>query len=176
MTKEQVFRFLPSHKQGLGSEHGLIVVRNNVSYFRILSGRDNSKIDIMTTTAGEDNSQITACRDRSKLVRSTVRLAWQLNAIPYPKVDRRGREYIQFEPIGIDPFENTDELADALRVFFEKFFRIFDSDMQSVDYHNPDSDLIKIYQTLATDEEGSDVYLSDGVWLSSDGSLHDRGK
>jgi hypothetical protein len=25
-------------------------------------------------------------------------------------------------------------------------------------------------------EEGEDVYLSDGVWLSSDGSMHDRGR
>ncbi|WP_159690507.1 hypothetical protein [Cognatazoarcus halotolerans] len=35
--------------------------------------------------------------------------------------------------------------------------------------------LCSLYADLAI-EEGEDVYLSDGVWLSSDGSLHDRGR
>ena len=37
-------------------------------------------------------------------------------------------------------------------------------------------DMRELYDALAIDGNESDVYLSDGVWLSKDGSMHDRGR
>jgi hypothetical protein len=55
-----------------------------------------------------------------------------------------------------------------------RFFEIYD------EHQDPSSrggdEMRELYDAIATDEEGSDVYLSDGVWLSSDGSCHDRGR
>ena len=33
----------------------------------------------------------------------------------------------------------------------------------------------KLYAFLVTDDSGNDLCLGDGLWLSVDGSLHDRG-
>jgi hypothetical protein len=38
------------------------------------------------------------------------------------------------------------------------------------------SEMRELYDALAPSDGGEDVYLSDGVWLTSDGSLHDRGR
>lgn len=35
--------------------------------------------------------------------------------------------------------------------------------------------MIELYNDLSTGDLGGEVYLSDGVWLGSDGSLFDRG-
>jgi ribonuclease D len=36
--------------------------------------------------------------------------------------------------------------------------------------------MCELYDALPTDDDGSDVYLGDGLWLSSDGSCHDWGR
>ncbi len=38
------------------------------------------------------------------------------------------------------------------------------------------NDMKEIYSFLSHDDSYDDVYLSDGVWLSSDGKLYDRGR
>lgn len=57
---------------------------------------------------------------------------------------------------------------------FDRFFEIYGS---YTDVRSRAGDLIiDLYRDLAIDNMGGDVYLSDGVWLCSDGSLHDRGR
>ena len=34
----------------------------------------------------------------------------------------------------------------------------------------------ELYDVLSTGNEGGEIYLSDGIWLSNDGSVHDRGR
>ena len=168
------FEFRLSDKQGLGV--GLVVIRDNISYFRILSNWDESNVDIMTATASEDRDRIIVCPDRPMLVQSTIEFAKELGVTPYPKSDRFGRDYIQFAPLNTKKFKNVEELTIALRSFFEKFFDIFDSNIAAENFSEANDELIDIYNAIAPDSSGGDVYLSDGVWLSSDGSFHDRGR
>ncbi|GGC68793.1 hypothetical protein GCM10011504_53370 [Siccirubricoccus deserti] len=84
---------------------------------------------------------------------------------PHPTSDRQGREYIE-----ICSFEY---ISDAYRIA-EEFFDIFD---ECAETDAPPSDeMQKIYSELSIDASGDDIYLSDGVWLSSDGTLKDLGR
>jgi hypothetical protein len=38
------------------------------------------------------------------------------------------------------------------------------------------NELRELYDAIAPDEAGEDVYLSDGVWLSSEGGIKDLGR
>lgn len=64
-----------------------------------------------------------------------------------------------------------------------EFFEIFDSlaSGTSTPTLTPrtlpvNSEMREIYDALSVDDSRDDVYLSDGVWLSSDGSTSERGK
>lgn len=69
--------------------------------------------------------------------------------------------------------ESEEDFQSVNDTLFQRFFEIFDS------YRSLGSreggEMRELYGVLAVDDEGGDVYLSDGVWLTSDGSLHDRG-
>jgi len=65
---------------------------------------------------------------------------------------------------------NQAELKDLCTRFFETYD---DLQTRADDARNEMRD---VYRALAGGCDGGEVYLSDGVWLSSDGSMHDRGR
>ncbi|MCY1454493.1 hypothetical protein D9M71_715630 [compost metagenome] len=85
-----------------------------------------------------------------------------------------GREYVKIGTITREPKESEIDFQNDNDALFRRFFEIFDS------YRGLDSrsggEMRELYDALTIDDECGDVYLSDGVWLSSDGSLHDRGR
>jgi hypothetical protein len=164
------FEILESEKTGLNATEGYVVVRGRTSFLRFLGAEP--KWTLMTATASEDHGRIQVCSDRTRLVESACRLVLEDGGQPLVKRDHEGREYIEIGTITAEPGDTDQELQAILNGVCRRFFAIFDE----CDGSGDAADLGELYESLATDDKGGDVYLSDGVWLSQDGSLHDRGR
>lgn len=165
------FEIIGSNKVGLDAEESYVVVRNGISFLRILGG--DPQWTVMTATASEDHGRIQVCTDRLRLVESACRLAVESDCSPGVGKDHAGREYVKIGTLTREPGESDGELKNPLEALCRSFFEIYDG------YKRSDSpgggEMRQLYEAL-TDEGGGDIYLSDGVWLSRDGSLHDRGR
>lgn len=164
------FQILESTKVGLNSKESYVVVRNRTSFLRVLgSGPEWS---LMTATASEDHGRIGVCAEQRRLIESALRFGVELKTDPQVDKDWRGREYVKVCVITRDPGQSDEAFDKEKSRHFTRFFEIYDS-FQNRDSRPPD-EMRELYDALSTDDQ--DVYLSDGVWLSSDGALHDRGR
>lgn len=167
----QTMRIEKSNKRGFGNQESYIVTRGRTSYLRIVGNEPN--YFLMTATASEDDKSYYVCSDRVKLISSALQLGTSLNIAPSRESDSSGRNFIRICAINFTPgieHKDLEELSAAL----EKFFQIYDTcDSTS---HEVISDMQNIYSALVDGNSNDDVYLSDGVWLSCDGHLHDRGR
>jgi len=164
------FEILESTKVGLNSKESYIVVRNETSFLRILG--NDPKWRLMTATASEDRGCIHVCAEQRRLIECALRFGVELKTGPYVEIDWCGREYVNVCEITQDSGQNDEAFNDENSRHLTRFFEIYDN------YLNQDSraedEMRELYDALSID--GQDVYLSDGVWLSSDGTSHDRGR
>lgn len=161
-----------SQKNGINSKESYIVTRGCTSYLRILGCEP--QYFLVTATASEDSGHITVCNDQVRLIAAAKKLGKELETNPSVEKDWIGREYISICGIKTDPEQNQDDFEREIEQLLSRFFELFDEykDIEK----RPENEMVEIYHELAIDDFGGDVYLSDGVWLSSDGSLHDRGR
>lgn len=168
----QDFEINKSNKAGINDKESLIVTRGTTSYLRIVGQSPSYRI--MTATASEDNRQFSVCMDKIRLNAAALQLGSELETQPSFAKDSSGREFVHICTITAkpesDPAENWAQLEKALNRFFE----LYDSGVPT----KPKAlnEMREIYRTISSDGSGDDIYLSDGVWLGSDGSLHDRGR
>ena len=168
----ETYQVIQSSKVGLDSEESYIVVRNGISFLRILGGEPNWIV--MTATASEDHGRIKVCPERPRLVGSALRLSVEHGGNPRVEKDWLGREYVKICTITREPEESEDDFQSQNGALFQRLFKIFDS-YSSLDSRGG-NEMRELYDVLAVGDDGDEVYLSDGVWLSSDGSLHERGR
>lgn len=160
-----------SNKRGFGGQESWIVTRGRTSYLRII-GNDPS-YSLMTATASEDDKSYYVCSNKVNLISSALQLGNLLKLPPSREEDSSGRKFIRICAVNFIPGQEQDDLAELYAVL-EKFFQIYDScDPSSSEVM---TDMCDIYFALSDGDSSEDVYLSDGVWLSSDGALHDRGR
>jgi hypothetical protein len=166
----QLFDIRRSQKFRSNSPDQFIVTRGSIGFLRLIGEEPHYKI--MTATAGEDTGEIRPHKNRKRIIETALRTSARMmppgtteTHYPNPTSDHQGREYIE-----ICAFEY---ISDAYRVA-EEFFRIFD-ECKETDAP-PADEMQKIYAELSIDLSGDDIYLSDGVWLSSDGTLRDLGR
>ncbi|HGY1221828.1 TPA: hypothetical protein ACNU0J_000988 [Klebsiella pneumoniae] len=160
-----------SNKRGFGGQESFIVTRGKKSYLRIVG--NNPHYSLMTVTASEDDKSFYVCRDKIKLISSALQLGTWLNIPPSHETDSSGRKFIRICTIEFIPGKEKEDIEEVREVL-EHFFQIYDT-------CNPGredvmKDMKEIYSFLSHDDSYDDVYLSDGVWLSSDGKLYDRGR
>lgn len=161
MTVE--FDIRRSDKQYLDAPEKFMVCRGKSIFLRILG--EEPQYQLMTATAGEDDGAFSRVGNQPYLIETALRVAADLGTKPGVKKDYAGREYVT-----ICGFEYV---SDAFRVsanFFEKY------DEYKAPDQRPQNDMQEIYEALASDDSGQEVYLSDGVWLGRDGSIRDRGR
>ena len=166
------FEIRESQKVGLNSKESHIVIRGRTSYLRILGGEP--QWELMTATADEDEGGLLVCRQQPRLIESALRLGAELDTAPIVEKDWLGREYVKICVIKRHPGEDAQKVRGEVDKVIARFFELYES-------HEPPTsrsrdEMQDLYGALAIDDAGSDVYLSDGVWLSSNGSLHDRGR
>jgi hypothetical protein len=166
------FDVLQSSKAGLSSRESYIVTRGRTSFLRILGA--DPQWDLMTATVSEDQGRIKVCSDQLRLVESALRLGAELETSPSVHKDWAGREYAKICAVTQSSNQNDREFNNKLYAVFSRFFEIYDActDLKS----RPKAEMIDLYNDLAADDLGGDIYLSDGLWLSNDGSIHDRGR
>jgi len=167
----RVIQIRKSNKRGFGGQESWIVTRGRTSYLRII-GNDPS-YSLMTATASEDDKSYYVCSNRVNLISSALQLGSLLKIPPSREEDSSGRKFIRICAVHFIPGQEQDDLAELYAVL-DKFFQIYDScDPGSSEVM---TDMRDIYFALSDGGSSEDVYLSDGVWLSSDGALHDRGR
>ena len=168
----KIFWVQDSQKSGLVSEESFIVGRGTQVFLRIL-GKE-PKWQIMTATASEDDGRLQVCSNRSKLVQAAFVFGYRHNTEPVSKRDWKNREYVLICNLEQKNSITESEFNQLFATFIEEFFVVFDefADAQ----HDSRDEMIEIYESLSDSDMGDGVYLSDGVWLASDGSIEDRGR
>lgn len=164
-------KIIRSTKTGLNCDESYVVIRNGISYLRILGSEPSWAI--MTSTANEDHPHIQVCSDQGRLIESALRLSTEFGVNPDIREDWLTRQYVNIGSITRDPGESKEDFQSKSHALIRRFFELFDSGDDSKSPATAEMD--ELYDSLATDSHG-DVYLSDGVWLSPDGSLHERGR
>ncbi|TNJ06418.1 hypothetical protein CF115_14125 [Aeromonas veronii] len=163
---------IKSDKVGLNSKESYVVIRGKTSFLRILGCEP--EWEIMTATASEDHSKIKVCGNQRRLIEAALRLGAELGTKPTVEKDWIKREYVKICVIYQDPGQNDANFNKELRDLLESFFSYYDK--YQVPSIRGSKEMQALYDVLASNDQDCDVYLSDGVWLSSDGSIHDRGR
>lgn len=165
---------MESRKTGFAAAENWMVVRGGEVFLRLVGGR--GLYDLMTATAGEDRTSLKACADQDILRAAARRTAARFNVEPHDDKDSMGRDFVRICRFTIDG--NTEEARQqSLKEVYEvcdAFFNDFVGEYG--DEGSRDSSLKEIYDVLAIDDSGAPVYLSDGVWLGTDGSLSSAGR
>ena len=162
-----------SNKAGFGSQEKYIVTRGSTLFLRIVGY--GPTYDLMTATASEDDLPFLVCQDRLRLIKAALRFGAEMDTAPKSRKDRRDRDYAYICQMTIRPSSLGDESDEVvLKRTLGRFFEIFDA-TGSADSTRSD-EVREIYEVFAPDDSGGDAYLGDGIWLSSDGSWHDRGR
>lgn len=166
------FEIHTSNKVGLNSKESYIVTQGRTGFLRILGAEP--EWSLMTATADEDHGRIQRCPDQLRLVEAALRLGTELETEPRVERDWQGREYVKICVITRDAGQAQDDLEKKIEDLFIRFFEIYDecTDLRT----RGEDDMRELYDALSSDDDGGDVYLSDGVWLRSDGSLDDRSR
>ena len=155
------FDIIRSSKSYINSDEHYIVVFEGVVYLRVV-GSEGDYI-VMTATAGEDFNGVVAYGNLVELNEAALRASKAFGLIPAVKRDYHGREYVEVC--------RCEYLSDAYRAA-EQVFSLLKK-------HSPErtkKEMVEVYSELSVDDSGGDVYLSDGLWLSSDGSVADRSR
>lgn len=161
MTVE--FDIRRSDKQYLDAPEKFMVCRGKNIFLRILG--EEPRYHLMTATAGEDDGAFVRVGNQPYLIETALRVAAELGIKSAVNNDYAGREYVN-----ICAFEYVSDAFRISQNFFDKY------DECSAPELRAQNDLQEIYEALSTDDSGEDVYLSDGVWLGSDGSVRNRGR
>jgi len=166
------FQIFKSNKVGLDSEESYVVVRNRTSFLSVLGGEPEWQL--MTATASEDHGRISVCGDQRRLIESALRLGVELKTEPRVERDWQGREYVKVCVITRDLGQEDDVFDQENSNLFTRFFDIYDK-LNNSESKGGD-EMRDLYDALSMDDDGGEIYMSDGVWLASDGSFHDRGR
>lgn len=171
-TMKRDFEIHTSNKIGLVSKESYIVTRGSKGFLRILGAEP--EWSLMTATANEDDGRIQRCPDQLRLAEAALRLGTELKTEPRVERDWQGREYVKICVITQDAGQAQEAFDKENADLFRRFFEIYDQCANLI--NRGEDDMRELYDTLSSDSDGGDVYLSDGLWLRSDGSLVDRGR
>jgi hypothetical protein len=166
------FQIIKSSKVGLDSDESYVVIRDQTSFLRVLGGEPTW--ELMTATAREDHGRIMVCSDQRRLIESALRLGGELKTEPKVEKDWRNREYVKVCTITRDSGQSDEVFESENTTLFSRFFEIYD-EHKRLDSRAGD-EMLELYDVLSTGNQGGEIYLSDGMWLSNDGSVHDRGR
>jgi len=146
--------------QSYGKQVEYRVAAESHVFFRLIARQGEGWM--MTATADEDGTPLKAYPDQARLIDETRRFLDRKGIAWEPKVDRNGKPYVEFlcPGFGEDSREIAAEILSALGIrSATKFLAL--------------AEMRAIYDDLAV-EDGEDVYLSDGMYLTPQGTL--RGK
>lgn len=149
----------PSNKLSPDQEEYRICSEPYVFYRIIVDGRGGR---LMTATAGEDIGPYRAYDDQSLLITTTAQVFGDFDMTIATKTDHAARSYIE-TPVTLDKTHLIHIATTALH-------RIGFVDVEVLSLR----DLLALHDEFAADDSGEDTYLSDGMWVTSDGRLVEK--
>lgn len=157
-----MFDIRKSEKSGFDSPEQFVVVLDGAVFLRI-AGTEGA-YDVMTATTGEDTTGLPVFADQAALMNAARDVAVKDGLQPQTSRDREGRPFVDIC--------GCHYLSDAHRVAELLFATLFPKGKPASD---GGGDLRELHANMRPDGD-EDVYLQDGVWLASDGTLKDRGR
>ncbi|KUJ85983.1 hypothetical protein AVO45_03150 [Ruegeria marisrubri] len=129
-------------------------------FYRLIS--DANGVRLMTATASEDTGDYRAYEDQGALISATAQVLSDREMDFVTKRDHANRPYI--ETSVYPDSEDLLHLASTIlnRIGFEDISVLALREMMA------------IYNEFAIDDSGEDTYLSDGMWMTSDGRLIEK--
>jgi len=129
-------------------------------FYRLIS--DAHGVRLMTATASEDTGQYRVYEDQGALISATAQVLADRELEFVTKRDHAKRPYIETSvyPDSEDLLHLASTILD--RMGFEDISVLALREMK------------EIYNELAIDDSGEDTYLSDGMWMTSDGRLIEK--
>jgi hypothetical protein len=115
---------IKSYKNGISSIESYIIVRDNVSYLRVLGQEPNWTI--ITATASEDYGGVSVCADQQKIIEAAFIFCKLYGAAPILKKDWAGRDYAVIGSITRSENETNDDFEREYANTITEFFDIFD--------------------------------------------------
>lgn len=148
-----------SNKLSLRQEEFRICSKPYV-FFRLIAGRDG--VRLMTATAAEDTAEYRAYENQASLISATSR-AFEDRSLNYEtKNDLMGRSYVE---TSVYPDKN-----DLLHLAATVLDQIGFEDISVLALR----EMKAIYDGFSVDDSGEYTYLSDGIWITSDGRLIEK--
>lgn len=129
-------------------------------FFRVITDQNGTRL--MTATAAEDSGSDRVYEDQKALITATVRTLEKYEFQWASKVDHVGRAYIE-----TSVYPDYDDIVHIANVALEDM-GFDDISIQAI------QDIRRIYEEFSIDESGEDTYLSDGMWVTSDGRIVQR--
>lgn len=145
------------------------VIHKNKIFLRIALTKNSERVkfpfELMTATASDNSGIYRGLNDEERnraVIAAQKVVKLQFDVESSVSQDWKGREYV---PIALIDQEGVDttELTEMIDLFFQYYY----------EPNALDNDLIDIYNGICV-EDGEDVYLSDGMWLTSDGRLIEK--
>ena len=168
---DQTIKIEKSYKRGFGGQESYIVTRGMTSYLRLVG--HELTYSLMTATTSEDDKSYIVCSDKVKLISAALQFSAELGIPPSLDKDSSCRDFIHICTINLSQGKQQEGVEEVYAIL-ENFFEIYDTcDPTSQEVVR---DMQEIYTAIANDNSNEDIYLSDGVWLSLDGQLHDKGR
>ncbi|WP_299912150.1 hypothetical protein [uncultured Paracoccus sp.] len=129
-------------------------------FYRLIS--DGNGFRLMSATASEDIGRFRAFEDQPSLISVTAQVFSDRGLDIVTKEDHAGRSYV--ETLIYPSEEDLLHLAATVldRIGFEDISVLALREMKA------------IYDEFSSDESGEDTYLSDGMWITSDGRLVEK--
>lgn len=141
----------------LATDQQYVISSQAVVFFRVTLEADGYKM--MTATADEDTGKLKAYESQDRLISSTLFILGDIGRKSKQKDDHAGRPYMEARGFS----ELLDVKAIATRVLVSLGFD--DIAVTAL------QEMRAIYDDLSINDSGEDVYLNDGVWVTSNGDL-----
>ncbi|SIT52777.1 conserved hypothetical protein [Mesorhizobium prunaredense] len=136
------------------------ICSNPYVFYRIIVDQYGARL--MTATASEDAGGYRAFENQKFLISSTVQVFGDFDMEIVTKEDHAGRLYVE-TPVFLDAQHLIHIATTALdRMGFEDVAVLALRDMKA------------LYEEFVIDDSGEDTYLSDGMWVRSDGRLIEK--
>lgn len=153
---------------------GYFIRRGQRVFLRVLLGSGRFPFDLMTATAGENDKYALGVGDLSISCKAAFLAATEffklkgIDCHPTYLTDRSGRPFVYFCSFS-EGSESEALIFELIDLYFEKL----DELLLSFDSSREGNDLVQIYSDLCVNR-GEPVYLSDGLWLTSSGTIITR--
>lgn len=166
------YRLSPSTNSNIRSQESYIIHRGDEVFLRLWGGP--TEFELVTATAGEHKGHLVACRNQARLLEAAKATLRSGGLQVCENVDRYDRPFVSAFEFKLNPeTRDRSEATELLNAFATAFFANYDLLAANA---GPLSASENLYSSIAVDASGEDAYLGDGLYVTREDCIVDRGR